>query len=55
MIEQYAKQNAYQRLTIGVEEKESRNRAIYSHWGYNIDVMSEIEDGELVLYYAKDL
>lgn len=55
MIEQYAKQNAYQRLTIGVEEKESRNRSIYSHWGYNIDVMSEIEDGELVLYYAKDL
>lgn len=55
MMEHYAAQNSYTRLTIGVEAKETRNLAIYLHWKYNIYVTSEIEDGELVLYYAKDL
>lgn len=53
MMERYAAQNDYTRLTIGVEAKETRNLAIYLHWGYNFYVTSEIEDGELVLYYAK--
>ena len=54
-IERYAAQNNYKCLTIGVEAKETRNLAIYLHWGYNIYVTSEIEDGELVLYYAKNI
>lgn len=55
MIERYAVQNNYIRLTIGVEAKETRNLAIYLHWGYNVFVTSEVEDGELVLYYAKNV
>ena len=55
MMECYAAQNDYTRLTIGVEAKETRNLAIYLHWGYNLYVTSETEDGELVLYYAKDI
>lgn len=55
LMENYAKQNGYRRLTIGVEAKETRNLAIYLHWGYNEFVTSTIDDGELVLYYAKDL
>lgn len=55
MMERYAIQNSYTQLTIGVEAKEARNLAIYLHWGYDIFVTSEIEDGELVLYYAKNL
>lgn len=54
-IENYAKQNDYKQLTIGVEAKETRNLAIYLHWGYNQFVMSSVEDDTLVLYYAKNL
>lgn len=43
------------RKNLGVEAKETRNLSIYFHWGYNVFVMSEIEDGELVLYYKKTL
>lgn len=55
MMEQYAAQQGYRRLTIGVEARETRNLAIYLHWGYREFVMAEVEDGELVLYYAKEL
>lgn len=55
MMEAYAAELAYTRLTIGVEAKETRNLAIYLHWGYDKLVMSETEDDELVLYYAKEL
>jgi len=55
LMEDYAIQNGYKCLTIGVEAKETRNLAIYLHWGYNEFVTSTVEDGELVLYYAKDL
>ncbi len=54
-IEAFAAQRGYQRLTIGVEERETRNLAIYLHWGYTQFVTSAVEDGTLVLYYAKDL
>ncbi len=54
-MEAYIKEEGYQRLTIGVEAKESRNLAIYLHWGYDIHLGSSIEDDELILYYAKDL
>lgn len=55
MMERYAAEKGYTRLTIGVEAKETRNLAIYLHWGYNEFVMSEVDDGELVHYYAKKL
>ncbi len=54
-MELYAVQNGYSALTIGVEARETRNLAIYLHWGYTEFVLSEIEDGELVLYYKKEL
>lgn len=55
MMEQYALQRGITRLTIGVEECEMRNRAIYTHWGYTTFLFSEQEDGETILYYGKEL
>lgn len=55
MMEQYAAEHGYTHLTIGVEARETRNLAIYLHWGYDELVTAEQEDGELVLYYAKNL
>lgn len=55
MMEHYAEEQGYEKLTIGVEARETRNLAIYLHLGYDEFVMSEVEDGELVLYYAKEL
>ena len=55
LMERYAAEQGYTRLTIGVEECESRNRAIYQHMGYTIPLFTEVEDGATVLYYAKDL
>jgi len=55
MMESYAVNMGYTRLTIGVEARETRNLAIYLHWGYDRLVTSENEEGDLVLYYAKDL
>lgn len=55
LIEQYAIDSGITRLTIGVEAAETRNLAIYLHWGYNKFIMSEEDEGELVLYYGKDL
>lgn len=54
-MEDFARERGIERLTIGVEARETRNLAIYLHWGYVDFVMSEEEDGELVLYYAKRL
>lgn len=55
LMEQYARERGVKRLTIGVEAKEARSLAIYLHWGYRCFVTSAMEDGELVLYYAKEL
>ena len=54
-MEQYANEKGYHTLTIGVEACETRNLAIYLHWGYNQFISHAVEDGELVLYYAKKL
>lgn len=54
-LEKEARQLGYTYLTIGVEAKETRNLAIYLHWGYDRFVMAEEEEGELVLYYQKTL
>lgn len=55
LMERYAAEHGYQKLTIGVEAKESRNLAIYLHWGYQAFVHAEAEEDGLVLYYAKGL
>ena len=55
MMEEYAASRGYTHLTIGVEARESRNLGIYLHWGYDQFVLSETDDGELVLYYAKQM
>lgn len=55
MAERYAKERGYTRLTIGCEAKETRNLAIYLHFGYTEFVTSLIEEGELVLFYAKEI
>lgn len=55
LMERYAAEHGYGKLTIGVEAKETRTLAIYLHWGYQAFVHAETEDDSLVLYYAKDL
>ena len=55
LMERDALEHGYRKLTIGVEAKESRNLAIYLHWGYQEFTHSETEDGSLVLYYAKKI
>jgi GNAT superfamily N-acetyltransferase len=56
VIEQYAAKNGCTQLTIGVEPKDTRNIAIYLHWGYNTFVKYDVEeDGGLALYYSKAL
>ena len=54
-MERYAASCGYTALTIGVEAAETRNLGIYLHWGYDTLVEWEVEDGELVLYYRKEL
>lgn len=54
-IEQYAVCNGIRKLTIGVEAAESRNLAVYLHWGYTEFLSYEIEDEQLVLYYGKNI
>ena len=58
-MEQYAREAGYKIITIGVEARETRNLAIYLHWGFNKFVMSEFDsefgDGALLLYYSKTL
>lgn len=55
MAEQYAKNIGISYLTIGSEAKESRNLAIYLHFGYVEFVTSFIEDDELILFYGKSI
>ena len=52
-MEAYARDHGYEKITIGVEAKETRNVAIYLHWGYTDYITHEMEDGEPVLYYGK--
>ena len=54
-MENYARAHGYEKITIGVEAKETRNLAIYLHWGYTEFLCSEIDEGEPVLYYGKAL
>ena len=54
-VEQDAARMGFSTLTIGVEAAETRNLAMYLHWGYNRFLTSELDCGELVLFYAKEL
>lgn len=54
-MEDHARRLGYTALTIGVELKQSRNLAIYSHWGYTDPVFQQIQDGETVAYFRKRL
>lgn len=55
LMEKYAHSLGYTRITIGVEAKEARNLAIYLHWGYRDFICHEFDDGELILYYGKEI
>ncbi|MGN0748479.1 MAG: GNAT family N-acetyltransferase [Christensenellales bacterium] len=55
MSEAYAKEKGITYLTIGSEAKESRNLAIYLHFGYTEFITSFVEDGDLVLFYGKSI
>lgn len=54
-MEESARKQGFSRLTIGVEAAETRNLGIYLHWGYDQFILSEIDGGELVLFYSKYL
>lgn len=55
MAENYAKEKNFKYLSIGSEAKESRNLAIYLHFGYTEFITSFVEEDELVLFYKKKL
>jgi len=55
MMEVCAMDHGCSAVTIGVEAAETRNLAIYLHWGYTRFLMSENDGGALVLYYGKAL
>lgn len=54
-IESFAKEIGIKVLTIGVEAKETRNLAIYLHFGYTNFITSIVEDDELILFFSKEL
>ncbi len=54
-MEASAREMGYTSLSIGVEAAETRNLAIYLHWGYDQFLTAEFDGGELVLFYAKTL
>ena len=53
LAERYAKQKGYKFLSIGCEAQESRNLAIYLHFGFTNFLTSVFEEDILVLYYKK--
>ena len=55
LMEAEAVRRGYRRLSIGVEEKEKRNQAIYRHWGFDRLILTDVEDGETVLYFEKNI
>ncbi len=55
LMENYAREKGYKYITIGVDDSNEKNKAIYTHWGYIDLVFTEVEDNELVLYLGKDL
>ena len=54
-MEQFALRNHITKLTIGIEAKETRTLAIYLHLGFTEFLFAEVEDGELILYFGKQI
>ena len=54
-MQESAKAMGFARLTIGVGAAETRNLAIYLHWGYDAFIKAEVDCGETVLFYGKSL
>lgn len=54
-MEQFATYNHITKLTIGVEARETRTLAIYLHLGFTEFLCAEVEEGELVLYFGKQI
>lgn len=54
-MEEDAGKMGFTRLTIGVEAAETRTLAIYLRWNYNQFIMGEHDEGNLVLFYAKNI
>ena len=50
-----SRQSAKRLTSKSIARWEARIRAIYTHWGFDRFLMRETEDGEEVLYYAKDI
>lgn len=58
MAEEFARSIGIKELSIGVEENEKRNRAIYEHFGFTEFMFSEVDHDEgdaIVLYYKKTI
>jgi len=55
MMEDWARGQGYKTITIGAEAAESRNLAIYLHWGYTDFISHEMDGDQLVVYYGKTL
>lgn len=55
MGEEYARSKGFKYISIGSEVKESRNLAIYLHFGYTEYITHSFCDGELEVFYKKQL
>ena len=54
-MEDHARGLGFRTITIGVEEEETRNRAIYTHWGYVDPIPGADPENDQVLYFGKTL
>lgn len=54
-VEADAAEKGFSTLTIGVEAAETRNLAMYLHWGYDKFLVSDQDGDELVLFFGKKL
>lgn len=55
LAEQFAKDKGIEYLTIGSEAKESRNLAIYLHFGYTQFITGIYEGNDLIFYCGKKI
>ena len=55
MGEQWAREQGFKYATIGASATNVRNIQIYFHFGYTEFITSFIEDGELILFYGKNI
>ena len=53
--EDYARNTGFKYISIGSEVKESRNLAIYLHFGYTEYITHSFSDNELEVFYRKKL